>query len=130
MKTPETVPPWEEAGAIAAPAPVRATPVPLTVRRHTEQSKQIWFDNLYAALPADMLPEDKERITDALLEVAITHGDTLRRKRIVDKLMNAAEQMDDRGAFFTPTNLDAWRERLREWSELLMDAAEEIRSVM
>jgi hypothetical protein len=105
--------------------PVRSNPVPLTVRRHTEESRKIWFDNLYDALPNDLLPADKERITEALLDVTITMGNELRRKRLIDKLMHAAEQMEDWSGHKTvPVP------QMTAWSDLLADAAEEIRSFM
>jgi hypothetical protein len=110
------------------PEPVRSIPVPLTVRRHTEQSRAIFLGNLMAALPVDMLDEDKERIATILLDTAIAHGDEIRRKRIIDKLMEAAEYLEDRA---TLPNKKNWPEgKFQEWSDLMADAAEEIRSFM
>jgi hypothetical protein len=109
-------------------APVRSNPVPLNVRRHTAESRQIWFDNLRAALPADLLDEDKDRITNALLETTIQMGNELRRKRLIDKLMQTAEEMEE----MSPSAMArrATRANLMLWSELLADAAEEIRSIL
>lgn len=111
------------------PHAVRSVPVPLTVRRHTDESRAIWRQNLINALPQDMLVEDRFKIADSLLEVTINMGNELRRKRIIDKLMTAAEKLEDLAErngrnTLTPVEL------LREWSDLMMDAADEIRSVM
>ena len=102
-----------------APEPVRSIPVPLTVRRHTEQSRAILLGNLMAALPVDMLEEDRERIATVLLDTTIAHGDELRRKRLVDKLMVAVDEL-------SATHISG----TTEWADLMRDAAEEIRSVM
>jgi hypothetical protein len=104
------------------PHPVRSTPVPLTVRRHTQQSRDIFWQNLYEALPADMLKEDREKLTDELLGMAIEHGNALRRRRLIDKLMHAAEE----AASWDPS-LNA---PYSDWSDIMADAAEEIRSLL
>ncbi len=111
------------------PEPVRSNPTPLTVRRHTEESRAIWKANLLDALPQDMLVEDRSKIADALLETTIKLGNELRRKRLIDKLLNAAEELEDK-ADSTMRIKEFRSEQLREWSDLLMDAAEEIRSVL
>lgn len=111
------------------PSPVRSNPVPLTVRRHTAQSRAIWRTELLNALPVDMLQEDRERIADDLIDRAIALGDELRRKRLIDKLMDAAETTEDMANRNTLTKLLP-AEVFREWSDLMADAAEEIRSVM
>ena len=113
MKTPETVPDVVQA------QPVRSIPVPLTVRRHTSESRAILLGNLMAALPTDMLEEDRERIASVLLDVTIAHGDELRRKRLVDKLMHAVDELSN--VHISGTS---------EWAALMLDAAEEIRSIM
>jgi hypothetical protein len=110
------------------PEPVRDNPVPLTVRRHTEQSMSIWRANLLNALPADLPDEDRERIVDALLNTTITMSTELRRKRLIDRLMEAAEALEDLGA--RPlAQLDGSAPDYQEWSALMLDAAEEIRSI-
>jgi len=111
------------------PKPVRSTPVPLTVRRHTEESRAIFRQNLVNALPVDMLTEDRFKIADVLLATTIAMGDELRRKRIIDKLMVAAEVLEDKAeANRKQCHIDS--ELAREWSDLMADAAEEIRSVL
>jgi hypothetical protein len=109
------------------PEPVRDNPVPLTVRRHTEQSMSIWRANLLNALPADLPDEDRERIVDALLNTTITMSTELRRKRLIDRLMEAAERTEDLGERPVPKLVPA--ASFREWSALMLDAAEEIRSI-
>jgi hypothetical protein len=107
------------------PEPVRSNPTPMTVRRHTEESREIWKANLLAALPVDMLVEDRSKIADALLETTIKLGNEMRRKRLIDKLLHAAEQMEDWSGHKTvPVP------QMVEWADILMDAAEEIRSVL
>jgi hypothetical protein len=112
---------------MSEPEPVRSNPVPLTVRRHTEESMSIWRANLLDALPVDLPAEDAQRIADQLLEVAISESTTLRRKRLIDKLMDAAEEAEDIGGKRFP---GADSERADRWSSLMLDAAEEIRSVL
>lgn len=121
-------PRWDDREPIE-PMPVRSNPVPLTVRRHTPQSRAIWRAELLDAMPLDMLQEDRERIADDLIDRAIAMGDELRRKRLVDKLMNAAETTEDLADRNTITKLLP-DESLREWSDLMADAAEEIRSML
>jgi hypothetical protein len=115
----------------AKPEPVRHSPVPMTVRRHTEESRAIWRQNLIDALPIDMLVEDRYKIADQLLEVTIEQGNLLRRKRLIDKLLVAAEAMEDAAEHAGAKRLaQIPTEGLREWGDLLADAAEEIRSVL
>lgn len=115
-------PRWDDREPIE-PMPVRSAPVPLTVRRHTPESKNIWWQNLYNALPADLMDEDREKITTALLEVAISHGDELRRKRLVDKLMAEADHAERYSEGPGPDTYSVW-------ADVMRDAAEEIRSLL
>lgn len=110
------------------PEPVRSNPVPLIVRRHTEESMAIWRANLLNALPADLPDEDAQRIADELLEVAISESTTLRRRRLVGRLMDEAETLEDLGQRPVPKPVRG--ELFALWSNLMMDAAEEIRSVL
>ncbi len=109
------------------PMPVRSNPVPLTVRRHTAQSRDIFWHNLYNALPADMSDEDRSKITDELMGVAITHGNKLRRARITTKLREAAEEMEGRSQY-PGKESRVGRAVLASWGNLMMDAALEIES--
>jgi hypothetical protein len=108
------------------PEPVRQVPVPLSVRRHTPESRDIFWKNLFNALPVDMDEEMRSKITDELIEMAISQGNLLRRKRIIDKLMVAAEEMED----LDQAHRKPWSERLERWGAIMEDAAEEIRSIM
>jgi hypothetical protein len=101
---------------------VRSKVTPMKVRRHTEESRKIWFDNLYEALPNDLLPADKERITEALLETTITMGNEMRRKRLIDKLRAASDEMETWDPQMNPPMAD--------WGDLMDDAAEEIESML
>jgi len=79
----------------ARPEPVRHSPVPMTVRRHTKESREIWRRNLIDALPIDMPVEDRYAIADQLLEVTIDQGNKMRRSRLINKLLLAAEDMEN-----------------------------------
>jgi hypothetical protein len=112
------------------PEPVRSIPVPLTVRRHTSESRAIFLGNLRAALPVDMLDEDKERIATILLDTAIAHGNELRRKRLISALMTAAEELEERSQRPGKEEVKVGPGVLAEWSDLMADAAEEIQSIL
>lgn len=104
------------------PEPVRTNLVPLTVRRHTPESRAIWRANLLNALPVDMPDEDAQHIADEMLEVAITQGNALRRKRLIDRLVAASEEM---AAYDGHTNPP-----VTDWSDLMDDVAEELRNLL
>jgi hypothetical protein len=102
--------------------PSESVPMKMVIRRHTPSTRAVWRSKLLDVLPEDMLDEDKERIADDLIDRAIEMGNELRRKRLVDKLMEQADYV----CRYNEGPPDLYSDA----ADLMRDAAEEIRSML
>jgi hypothetical protein len=109
---------------LAAQGPTHI-PVELKVRRQTPDVRRQMKENMMLALASvAVTDEERERIADELLAVAAKQGTLLRRARLSRTLREMAEEFEEMGP--AATTRKATREKLVRWSDVLMEAAEEI----